>query len=71
MNTQITTLRRHAGNWALCAAALIAVLFLNAYLEHKHSETETAAITAQIDNDRAAEHAAIHQQRATAVATKE
>jgi hypothetical protein len=50
---------QHAVDWALIIAACMAVLFLNAYLEHKHSETETAAITAQIDNDRAAEHAAM------------
>jgi len=54
-----TTFRQHAVSWALSAAAVITVLFLNAYLEHQHSETETAAITAQIDNDRAAEHAAL------------
>jgi len=49
--------------WALSAAAVITVLFLQAYLDHQHSETETAAITAQIDNDRAAEHAALKGQR--------
>lgn len=50
----------HIKNWALCAAVVIVVLFLNAYLEHKHPSTETAAITAQIDNDRMQEHAAIN-----------
>lgn len=59
MNTTPATACQHAVNWALCAAAVITVLFLNAYLEHQHSETETAAITAQIDNDNAAEHAAM------------
>ena len=57
------TLRQHAVRWALSAAAVITVLFLQAYLDHQHSETETAAITAQIDNDRAAEHAALKGQR--------
>ena len=52
-------LQKHAVAWALSAAAVIVVLFLNAYLELQHSETDTAAITAQIDNDRAAEHAAL------------
>lgn len=28
-------------NWALSFAAVFAVLFLNAYLERQHSETET------------------------------
>lgn len=32
-------------NWALGIAAGIAVLFLNAYLEHQHSETETQFLT--------------------------
>lgn len=59
MNATRTTAGQHAVTWALCAAAVITVLFLNAYLEHQHSETETAAITAQIDNDNAAEHAAM------------
>ena len=50
---------QHIVRWALSAAALITVLFLQAYLEHQHSEAEAASITAQIDNDRAAEHAAL------------
>jgi len=50
---------QHIVHWALSAAALITVLFLQAYLDHQHSETEAASITAQIDNDRAAEHAAL------------
>jgi hypothetical protein len=59
MNTARRSLIQHAVDWALGIAVCMVVLFLNAYLEHKHSETETAAITAQIDNDNAAEHAAM------------
>lgn len=32
-------------NWALSIAAVFTVLFLNAYLEHQHSETETQFLT--------------------------
>ena len=51
--------REHIVNWALWTAAGLVLLFLMAYLDHQHSETETAAITAQIVNDNAAEHAAM------------
>lgn len=53
------TLPQHLVSWSLSAAALITVLFLNAWVEREHSETETAAITAQIDNDNAAEWVAM------------
>ena len=59
MNTARTTPRQHAVTWALSAAAVITVLFLNAYLEHQHSETDALERTAQVSNDRAAEHAAM------------
>lgn len=59
MNTTPKTLSQHAVTWALCAAAVITVLFLNAYLEHQHSETDTARLTAQVSNDLAAEYAAM------------
>lgn len=58
MSSAGKTLSQHAATWALCAAAVITVLFLNAYLEHQHSETDTARLTAQVSNDRAAEYAA-------------
>jgi hypothetical protein len=53
------TATQHITNWALCTALGLAVLFLNAYLEHKHSETDAAQRVAEISNDRAAEHAAM------------
>lgn len=53
------TARGHIANWALWTAAGFVLLFLMAYLDHQHPETETAAITAQIDHDLAAEHAAV------------
>ena len=52
------TLCTWAINWSIGFVVCFAVLFLNAYLEHKHPETER--ITAQVVNDRAAEYAAIN-----------
>lgn len=57
------TPRDHAVSWALSAAALITVLFLNAYLEHQHSETDALERAAQVSNDRAAEHVAMRGPR--------
>lgn len=51
--------REHIVNWALTTAAGIVVLFLCAYLEHQHSETDALERTAQVSNDRAAEYAAM------------
>ncbi|WP_172705361.1 hypothetical protein [Variovorax paradoxus] len=45
--------------WALSISAGIAVLFLNAYLEHQHSETDALQRSADIDNERAAEWVAM------------
>lgn len=50
---------QHAVDWVLAALTVFVVLFLNAYLEHQHSETAAARLTAQVSNDRAAEHAAL------------
>lgn len=57
--TPLRTLYTWAVNWSIGVLVCFVVLFLNAYLEHKHPETER--ITAQVVNDRAAEHAASQQ----------
>lgn len=54
----MTALRTASLNWALGITAAFVILLLNAYLDHKHPDTE--ALTAEISNDRAAEFAAIN-----------
>lgn len=54
------TLPQHLVRWSLSAAALITVLFLNAWLEREHSETDSLQRSADISNDRAQEYAAIN-----------
>lgn len=55
--TPLRTLYTWAINWSIGFVVCFAVLFLNAYLEHKHPETER--ITAQVVNDRATEYVAL------------
>lgn len=51
----MTALRQASTNWALSIAAVTAVLFLGAYLDHKHPDTEE--LTAQVVADVAADAA--------------
>jgi hypothetical protein len=62
-------LRQTATNWALGILAAFVILLLNAYLDHKHPNTD--ALTAEVSNDRAAEFAAFNNQEAATVASKE
>lgn len=64
----MTALRQASTNWALGIAAMFAVLYLNAYLDHKHPDTEE--LTAQVVADVAAD-AASNNQEAANVAMKE
>lgn len=64
------TLRHHITNWSLGITACFAILLLNAYLDHKHSETDALQRSADISSDRAAEFAAINN-KAAEVAMKE
>ena len=50
---------KHLTDWSLAIAAGVVILLLNAYLEHEHPTTETAALTAQVVSDRAAERVAL------------
>lgn len=54
--TPLRTLYTWAINWSLGIVVCFVVLLLNAYLDHKHPDTER--LTAQVVNDRAAEHSA-------------
>ena len=49
-----------ATDWAIGVLIAFAVLFLMAYLDHKHSETDSLQRSADISSDRAAEYAAIN-----------
>lgn len=59
--TPARTLYTWAINWSLGFLVCFVVLFLNAYLEHKHPETE--GLTAQVVSDRGAEFAAMRGPR--------
>lgn len=52
----------HLKNWALWTAVGIAVLFLQAYLESQHSETDALQRSADISNQLAAEAVAMKGQ---------
>ena len=62
------TLRQTTANWALGIVFGFAVLYLSAYLDYRHPDTE--ALTAEVVADRAAEFAASNNQAAN-VAMKE
>lgn len=64
----MTALRHAATTWSLGIAAAFAVLFLGAYLDHKHPDTEE--LTAHVVADVAAD-AASNNQEAANVAMKE
>jgi hypothetical protein len=64
----MTAVRQAAANWSLSIAAVAAALFLGAYLDHKHPDTEE--LTAQVVADVAAD-AASNNQEAANVAMKE
>lgn len=64
----MTALRQPTTDCALGIAFVFAVLFLNAYIDHKHPETEE--LTAQVAVDVAAD-AASNNQEAANVAMKE
>jgi hypothetical protein len=51
----MTALRQAAANWSLGIAFVFTALFLNAYLDHKHPDTEE--LTAQVVADVAADAA--------------
>lgn len=51
---------RTATDWAIGVLIAFALLFLMAYLDSKHSETGALQLSAEIDNERAAEYAAIN-----------
>lgn len=59
MSTARRTPTQHVVDWALGILACIVILMLMAWLDHKHSETDALQLTAEISNDRAAEHAAM------------
>lgn len=63
MNAAPPTLRERITVGALAIAAAIVLLFLMAYMDHQHSETDALERTAQVSNDRAAEHAAMKGMR--------
>lgn len=54
----MNALYQHVVRWTLSAIAAITVLFLNAYLEHQHSETDALQLSAEVSNDRALEQMA-------------
>lgn len=62
MNTR-RTLTQHLTDWALGIFGCFALLCLMAWMDHKHSETDALRLTAQVSNDRAAEHAAMRGPR--------
>jgi hypothetical protein len=64
----MTTLRQSTTDCALGIAFVFAALYLNAYLDHKHPDTEE--LTAQVVADVAAD-AASNNQEAANVAMKE
>lgn len=59
----MSTARRTPGqlivDWALGIAATFFLLILMAWMDSKQSETDALRLTAQVSNDRAAEHAAM------------
>lgn len=59
MNSARRPLTQHVVDWALSTLACIVLLVLMAWMDHKQSETDAMRITAQVVNDRAAEHAAM------------
>ena len=56
----MTALRQAAATWSIGVLATFAILILMACLDRDHPETEAAALTAQVTQDRADEHAAIN-----------
>lgn len=56
----MTALREASLNWAIGVLATFAILIGMACLDRNHSETEAAALTAQVTQDRADELAAIN-----------
>ncbi|MDQ0035875.1 hypothetical protein J2W30_003643 [Variovorax boronicumulans] len=50
-------------DWALGIVACFVLLVLMAWMDHRQSETTAMRITAQVVNDRAAEHAAMRGAR--------
>lgn len=61
MKTTLQEIGAQVVNVALVIVLVVVWLGLTAYLEAKPSETDAAALTQTISNDRAAEHAALHQ----------
>lgn len=57
--TFLQTLKTWAINWALGVIGCFVLLWLMAWMDSKQSETAAMRITAQVVNDRAAEHAAL------------
>lgn len=53
---------RTATDWAIGVLTGFAVLFLMAYLEREHTETGALQLSAEINDDRAAEYAAINKE---------
>lgn len=52
---------QHLTDWSLGVLGCFALLCLMAWMDHKQSETDAMRLTAQVSNDRAAEHAAMQQ----------
>lgn len=50
-------------DFAIGVLACVALLVLMAWMDHQQSETDALRLTAQVSNDRAAEHAAMKGQR--------
>lgn len=63
MSTARRTPTQLAVDWALGILAYVALLMLMGWMDSKHSETAARRITAQVVNDRAAEHTAMRGPR--------
>ncbi|MDP9992013.1 hypothetical protein J2W28_001041 [Variovorax boronicumulans] len=50
-------------DFAIGVIACFVLLVLMAWMDHKQSETDAMRLTAQVDNDRATEHAAMRGPR--------
>jgi hypothetical protein len=55
----VTAAERIAVRWAFAVLGAALWLLLNAYLDSKQTETGALQLSAEISNDRAAEHAAL------------